>query len=325
MKIWYDACTGKHARYGFAISQRLKSLGHDVVLTTRRHPDTLALLDLLGADFEIVGEYSPTSALSRLQKSLERQLAFSKMFGSQPPNYAISHGSIDLCRVAFGLGVNLLSTADAPHAVAANKLALPLVDILITSKAIPTQEYEKFGVKKIIQFDGVDEVAWIKESEPQRKEHDRSLIVVRQMETMASYAKDTPDTTEQIALKLASLGDVLFIPRYERRHRPGLTVPSDFVDSVKLAAKADLVISVGGTISREAALQGTPSIVIHTFGRSYVNNYLTNCGFPLFTSEPNEVLKLARKHVGQKWDVKRRLQQLENPVDCIEKIVQQAL
>jgi predicted glycosyltransferase len=325
LKIWYDACTGKHVRYGFAISQRLKSLGHDVILTTRRHPDTLALLDLLDADFKIVGEYSPTSAHSRLQKSLKRQLVFSKMFDSQPLDYAMSHGSIDLCRVAFGLGVNLLSTADSPHAVAANKLALPLVDVLITSKAIPTQEYTKFGVNRIIQFNGVDEVAWTKNCEPKQREHDRPIIVIRQMETMASYAKNIPDTTEQIALKLTSLGDVMFIPRYERKPRPGLLVPSDFVDSVKLAAKADLVVSVGGTISREAALQGTPSIVIRTFGKSYVNDYLTNCGFPLFTSEPSEVLKLARKHVGRKLDVKRKLQQLENPVDYIEKIIQLAL
>jgi hypothetical protein len=246
------------------------------------------------------------------------------MFKNEPPDYAVSHGSIDLCRVAFGLGIPAISTADAPHAIAANKLALPLVNVVITSKAIPLWEYERFGVRKIVQFDGVDEVAWVKNYKPEPVKYEKPLIVVRQMETMASYAKDKQDVTEQLAQKLASLGNVLFIPRYDRHPRPGLIVPQKFIDSVSLSAAADLMVSVGGTISREAALQGTPSIVINTFGTSYVNNYLSKLGFPLFTVEPGEVLKLAKKYLGKKWNVKKQFNQLEDPVDYIEKIIQTA-
>jgi len=325
LKVWYDACTGKHVRYGVAIAQRLKALGHEVILTTRKHPDTLALSKLLGEKFKVVGEYSPSSVQSRLKESLKRQLAFCEMFENEPPDYAVSHGSIDLCRVAFGLGVPTISTADAPHAIAANKLALPLVDVLIASKAIPPREYESFGVKKIVQFDGVDEVAWVKGYKHGPDEYEKPLIVVRQMETMASYAKGKRDATEQIAQKLVSLGNVMFIPRYDRSPRRGLIVPQEFVDSVSLSAAADLVVSVGGTISREAALQGTPSIVIPIFGASYVNDYLFKLGFTLFTVEPSEVFKLAKKHVSQKWDVKERLELLENPVDYIEKIIRKKL
>ncbi|MCW3980258.1 MAG: DUF354 domain-containing protein [Candidatus Bathyarchaeota archaeon] len=325
MKIWYDACTGKHVRYGLSVVQRLQALGHEVTLTTRKHPDTLSLLRLLGSDFEIVGKYSPFSPSTRLEESLKRQLAFSKMFAHNRPDYAVSHGSIDLCRVAFGLGMNLISTADAPHAVAANKLALPLVNILITSKAIPVQEYKRFGVDKIIQFDGVDEVAWIRGSEYERDNGEKPLIVVRQMETKASYAKDIPDVTEQVARKLVPLGNVMFLPRYERNKRSNFSVPPSLVDTVKLTAKADLVISVGGTISREAALQGTPSIVIQTFGKSYVNDYLSDLGFPLFTVKADEVRRVAGKKLGKKQDVREKLEQLENPVDYIERIVQNML
>ncbi len=116
---------------------------------------------------------------------------------------------------------------------------------------------------------------------------------------------------------------MLFIPRYDRHLRSGLVVPQTFVDSVSLSAAADLVISVGGTISREAALQGTPSIVIRTFGMSYVNNYLSEQGFPLFTVGLSEVLKLAKRYLGQKWDFKEKIDQLENPIDYIERIVRE--
>ena len=61
MKIWYDACTGKHMRYGAAIAKRLRKSGHEVIFTTREHPDTLALARILGENPIVVGKYSPQS------------------------------------------------------------------------------------------------------------------------------------------------------------------------------------------------------------------------------------------------------------------------
>jgi predicted glycosyltransferase len=324
-EIWYDACTGKHVRYGAAVSRRLRSLGHEVVLTTRLHPDTIPLADFLKAQVTIVGKYDPESLSSRVKEGLKRQLRFCDMFEKDPPRYAISHGSIDMCRVAFGLGIPTISTADSPHATAANKLGLPLVDHLVVSKAFPKKLYQQYGVRDIVQFKGVDEVAWVRDYKPIKLQYERPLIVVRQTETKAAYSQDKKDVTLEIANELTPLGNVVFISRYERRPRKGLIVPQEFVDSVSLSAEADLMISAGGTISREAALQGTPSIVVNTFGVSYVNDYLSKLGFPLFTVEPSHVIKLAKRHIGQRRDVKRLLGQLENPVDYIEKIVQKKL
>ena len=74
MKIWYDAGTGKHIRYGTAIAKRLRKLGHEVVLTTRRHPDTLSLAKFLGEQPIVVGKYAPASKTVKLKESLKRQL-----------------------------------------------------------------------------------------------------------------------------------------------------------------------------------------------------------------------------------------------------------
>ncbi len=327
MKVWIDACTGKHIRYACAIASRLRKLGHQPVLTTREHPDTLALADMLGEEFAVVGKYDPTSLFTRLKESIQRELLFCQMFKEDAPDLAISHQSIEMCRVAFGLGIPIISTADAPHAEAANKLTLQLINVLIASKAIPKRHYRSYGVKRIFQFDGVDEVAWIKGYKPKLKleEYGKPLIVVRQTETRASYAHGEKDVTEEIARKLTSLGQVVFLPRYDKRSRKGLVVPQKFVDTVSLTAKADLVVSVGGTIAREAALQGTSSIVIPMFMKSklyYTNNYLSRLGFPLFTVNLSETLKYSRKYVGLKRDVKDLLDKLENPVDTIEKVVE---
>jgi len=319
VRIWYDACTGKHVRYGAAIAKQLRKAGHEIIFTTREHPDTLALARVLGENPVVVGKYAPTSLLSRLEASARRMVLLAELFKDRLPDVAISHQSVELCRTAFGLGVPIILTADTPHANAVNRLTVPLAETLVISEAIPQSFFRRFGAKNIVPFRGVDEVAWIKDFEPHGKfEFEKPLIVVRQMETKASYALGKSDETVWLAKKLASLGNVLFISRYGRSD--GAAANSDFVDSASVVAHADLVVSVGGTISREAALQGVPSIVISEIGRTYVNKYLAKLGFPLFITNAREALRYAKKYLGQRFDVGSKLEHLEDPVGVIERV-----
>jgi predicted glycosyltransferase len=77
---------------------------------------------------------------------------------------------------------------------------------------------------------------------------------------------------------------------------------------------------VGGTISREAALQGVPSIVVSEIGRTYVNKYLAKLGFPLFITNTCEALRYSKKYLGKRFDVRSKLARLENPVSVIQRI-----
>ncbi|MEM2027371.1 MAG: DUF354 domain-containing protein [Candidatus Bathyarchaeia archaeon] len=324
MRVWYDACTGKHVRYGAAIAKRLEEKGHEIIFTTRKHPDTIPLARYLNLKVEVIGRYNPRTLYTRLYESLRRQLKLSKIFMENPPSYAICHGSVDLCRVAFGLGVPIICTFDTPHADAVNRLTIPLTSVVVASKAIPQEIIRSYGAKRIIQFDGVDEVAWIMGFQPKQKfNYGHPLIVIRQMETKAIYAEGKEDITLKVAKKLSRYGKVVFLPRYRRRPIKNLIVPDGFVDSASLVAEADLVISVGGTIAREAALQGVPSIVIQVLRRSEVNEYLREKGFPIFTVDPSETVKYARSLLGKKFDVKRNLFDLENPVHVIERVIKE--
>jgi len=136
---------------------------------------------------------------------------------------------------------------------------------------------------------------------------------VREFETKAAYALGKSDFTAEVAEKLKVLGNVLLLKRYNEVDK------GEFVDSARIVANADLVVSAGGTISREAALQGVPSIVTSELGRTYVNTYLARKGFPIFITDAQKVLNYAKKYVGRKVDVTAKLTQLDNPVDIIEK------
>lgn len=323
MKIWYDACTGKHVRYGVAVAKKLREMGHEVLLTTRKHKDTLPLASFLNEKFIVVGRYSPKSLLSRLRESVRRQFAFCKIFGKEAIDVAISHGSIDQMRVAFGLRIPTITTVDTPYAEAVHRLTLPLADYIVASKAIPKEALQRYNVKgEIIRFDGVDEVAWIRGFKPLVKyDFGKPLIVVREVEERAVYAEKRVSSVA-LAKKLTSLGKVVLLSRYRRRAIKNLIVPEGFVDSASLVAQADLFVGAGGTITREAALQGTPAIVVNVFQGQYVNEYLARRGFPIFKTEPSYVFELAKRVLGSKRDVSNLLIKLENPVDVISNIAE---
>jgi hypothetical protein len=322
MKVWYDTGTGKQVRYAVAIARRLRSDGHQVTLTTRKHPDTLPLAEFLEEEFIVTGRYNPTSLMTRLRDSIRRQRFFCKIFDQNPQDVAISHGSVDQCRVAFGLGIPIISTVDTPYAEAVHRLTLTLSDYIVASKAIPKRILQPYNVGgQIESFDGVDEVAWIKNFKPKTKfDFGRPLIVVRQVEEKAVYTKEKLDLLP-LAKKLTRHGKVVFLSRYTRKPIKDLIVPKGFVDSVSLLAQADLFIGVGGTSTREAALQGVPAIIVNLFRTQHVNEFLAKKGFPIFRVEPADALRNAEKLLGKKYDVKHLLAQLENPLDVISNIV----
>lgn len=309
-------------RYGSAIAKRLRKTGCEVILTTRQHPDALALAELLGEKPVVVGKYASCSLSMKLKASAKRILLFAEMFKDAMPDFAVSHQSVELCRTAFGLGIPAIVTADTPHAEAVNRLTVPLATKLVVSEAVPPQFYKKYGAREIVRFKGVDEVAWIRDFKPSKDlGFKHPLIVVRQIESGASYAWRKEDITLKLARRLSLLGNVVFLSRYSKKKLKNLTVLNKFVDSVSLVAHADLVVSVGGTISREAALQGVPSIVTSEICRAHVNTYLARKGFPLFIVEPSKVVSYAKKFLGKKFDVKTKLAALEDPVEVIERLV----
>jgi predicted glycosyltransferase len=322
MRVWYDACTGKQVRYATAIAQRLRKHGHEFVFTTREHPDTLSLAKILNENPIVIGKYAPATLSSRLEESAQRIIKFLAIFKDTPPDVAIAHQSVELCSTAFGLGVPIILTADTPYAYAVNRLTIPFANTLVLSEALPKSFAKPYCPQKTVYFKGVDEVGWIKgfKSSPVSGLK-RPFIVVRQIETKAAYAEGKPDLSSVIEKKLSALGTVHIINRYNQKGK-AFGIKPGFEDTANLVANADLVVSVGGTIAREAALQGIPSIAISDMAKTYVNRYVAKKGFPLFITDEASVLSHAKKYLGKRFDVSDKLAQLEDPIDIIEQTIE---
>ena len=310
-------------RYGAALARALEKNDHEIVFTTRKHPDTLPVAEFSKQQYVAVGRYNPKTSLTRVKSGALRQLKLCELFKDNPPIVAISHGSPDLCRVAFGLKIPIITTVDTPYAEEVHRLTIPYSKYIVASEAIPRKTLQKYNIDgKLVSFKGVDEIAWIKDAQPKIKyDFGKPLIVVREIEAKATYSKEKLDLLP-LAKQLTKLGKVVYLARYQRRRIEGIIVPQ-YIDSVSLVSQADLFVGVGGTITREAALQGTPSIIIKVFSDQYVNDFLIKKGFPIFKTKTKNAFKLAKKIVGRRCDVERLLWDLENPVGTISDVIRQ--
>jgi predicted glycosyltransferase len=91
-----------------------------------------------------------------------------------------------------------------------------------------------------------------------------------------------------------------------------VTVPERAVDGRSLVALADLLVSAGGTMNREAAVFGTPVWSIFEGRLGAVDELLANQGRLRFLQDPDQ-LEIAKKPSGISGDRIRR-----NPADLLD-------
>ncbi len=345
MKIWFEALTGKQALLFHHIANYFESLGHETVFTTRKYDYVESNLKRLGRlKFYSIGEYGGASLKDKLIAGTQRILQLAEIMDKEAPDLLISLASPDATRTAFGLGIPVIQVNDTPHAKATAKLTLSLSNYLVHPEAIDSSAFIKMGAPEIITYKGVDEVLWIKLFQPDRKLLDRldlepySYIVVRCEESKAAYFQDMypniiPGSTIIVDIldKLERKGiklNVVAFPRYQEQteilsNYSNVIVPDKSVDTSAVLYYAKVAMTGGGTMGREGALLGTPTI--YTFPRELeVSTYVAKHGFPLyhFPDHENVASKIIQLLDVPRLDEQKRtnlLSKFETPLNGIKK------
>jgi predicted glycosyltransferase len=110
------------------------------------------------------------------------------------------------------------------------------------------------------------------------------IAVVRPPPIGALYHRDENDRFDEVLTGLEQQADVAIVllprsreqsARYASRR---VTIPAHAVDGTALLAGADLVVGGGGTMTREAALLGTPTYTVFMPELAAVDAELMRCG-----------------------------------------------
>ncbi|HVL31250.1 MAG TPA: DUF354 domain-containing protein [Solirubrobacteraceae bacterium] len=282
MRIWVDLTAPAHPVVFRPLLTRLRARGHEVLVTARDYAQTLDLCRLHGIEPTVVGAHGGGSMAAKAASLARRTAKLLRVVRRFRPSLAAAHGSNDLALVARMLGVPACNTFDYEWATLQHNVGCRLARRVIVPEAISLERLRRYGVtaERLRQYPGIKEEYYLADFEPDRGllgrldiDADRTVVVVRPPPDVSLYHRRSNPLYVQVLQHVGHDEGVhaVVIPRTQAQRSalramalPSVIVPEGAVDGQSLIALADLVISAGGTMNREAVALGTP--VYTTYG-----------------------------------------------------------
>jgi predicted glycosyltransferase len=282
LRVWIDMSAPAHVLVLRPIIERLAAEGHEVEVTARDYAQTLALLQLHGMPHTAIGQHGGASRLRKAYRLAGRS-AQMLMFGrGRHFDLALAHGSNDLAIAAKTLGIPEANMHDYEYAVTQHRIGCRFAKRVMFPDAVPFDRLRRFGVtpEKYFPYPGLKEEYYLYDFEPDAEalrrlgvEEKRVVVIVRPPPDVSLYHRKSNPLFPKVLDRLGRDDDVhaVVLPRTQAQRGfieglrlPSLIVPPGAVEAQSLVALADLVVSAGGTMNREAAALGTP--VYTTYG-----------------------------------------------------------
>jgi uncharacterized protein len=281
VRIWFDMTAPAHPVVFRPVIERLREQGHDVEVTARDYAQTLGILRRLGIPHRVIGRHGGASRARKIAALVARTTRM-RMYGRKGFDLAVAHGSNDLALAAAWLRIPEVNAFDYEWATTQHQIGCRLARRVMTPDAIPPERFRRYGVgpEKLRQYPGLKEEYYLADFEPDERvlgelgvDRGRILVVVRPPPDVSLYHRKGNRLFPAVVAALGDREDVhaVVIPRTEAQRvatralrLPSVIVPPGTVDAQSLIALADLVVSAGGTMNREAVALGTP--VYTTFG-----------------------------------------------------------
>jgi hypothetical protein len=260
----------------------LRERGDEVEITAREYAQTLQLLELHGLEATVVGRHGGRSRLGKARSLFSRLRALRRWARPRDFDLALAHGSHELTLSARRLGIPSATTHDYEFATLQHQLGMRAATKVVVPEAIPEERLARLGVRppKLLRYPGLKEEYYLADFEPDagvldrlQVDRNRVLVVLRPPPDVSLYHRHSNPLFPQTLDYLGGLESVhaVVLPRTEaqREYVLGLAlrsviVPDRAVDAQSLIALADVVVSAGGTMNREAAALGVP--VYTTYG-----------------------------------------------------------
>jgi predicted glycosyltransferase len=282
VRIWIDMTAPAHVLVFRPIVRRLRDRGHEVTLTARDYSQTVELLDLHGMSATVFGRHGGANRRQKAMALARRTRAMRSFGRGRDFDLALAHGSNDLAIAAAMLRIPAANTFDYEFAVLQHNVGCRLARRVMVPDRIPAERLERFGVgpAKLVQYPGLKEEYYLHDFEPDSGaldalgvDRDRVVVVFRPPPDVALYHRRSNPLFPQVLERLGRDDGVhaVVIPRTDAQREyvrelalPSVIVPDGAVDAQSMIAQADLAISAGGTMNREAVALGTP--VYTTYG-----------------------------------------------------------
>ena len=276
MRVWIDCTAAAHPLVLRPIAEGLEARGHEVFVTAREYGQTLGILERLGMPYTAVGEHGGASKLAKGRAVAARSAALGRLVWARRPQLALAHGSVDLAVVAACFRIPSVQMQDYEFARLQRQISFRLARRVLAPDSIPLERLARIGAKgrKLVRYPGLKEEYYLAGFEPDPAvldelglDRERVLVVMRPPPETSEYhaPNDVYAATVRRLADAAGEAQAVIVPRTAEQGAAvralgaaNLIVPERAIDAQSLIAYADLVVSAGGTMNREAVALGTP-------------------------------------------------------------------
>ena len=314
MRVWIDITNSPHVPFFRPLLGLLEARGHEVTVSARDYAQTLQLLELHGIRHEVVGPgHGGAGRLGKARALAGRLVALRRFAHGRGFDVALAHGSHELALTARSLGIPSTTAFDYEYAWLQHQLGCRAATKVVVPEAIPPERLARYGARppKLLRYPGLKEEYYLADFVPGPEplpglDPGRVLAVVRTPPEVSLYHRHGNPLFGRVLERLGREEEVQAVVLTRTREQraaiaalalPSLVLPERAIDAQSLIAHADLVVSAGGTMNREAVALGVP--VYTTFGGRLggVDEWLIRAGRLLPLTDPAE-LELRKRERG---------------------------
>lgn len=265
--IWFDITNVPHVNFLLPIIREYEQ-EFEMVFSVRDFAETKSLFEKrIGKPYIEGGKHQGGNKLKKLWSLFQRIVKFNKEIPAF--DIKISVGGDSSSPVAWHRGKMAVTFDD--NETSPNWMYAPFTDLAFWPKVINPTVLRKQGFKKnLYQYNGYKEDFYLADYQPNPSflkqlpfEH---YVVVRPENIKASYVEGRQSIVPELLKELDAAGyNILFLPRYEsdRDYAQGIKniyIPKDAVNGLDACYYADAILTGAGTMAREAACLGVPSV-----------------------------------------------------------------
>jgi predicted glycosyltransferase len=274
VRIWIDLTNSPHVLVMRPVIAALRRHGHHVEVTARDYAQTLGLCDRFGIEYAAIGRHRGSGLAAKAQGLAARSLHLARWAKPRGFDLALGHGSIDVSVAAAALHIPSATMFDYEWAAVQHQVNCRLAARVVVPDAIPPQRLHRYGARhKLRRYAGLKEEYYLADFAPDPAvpdalglDHLQPIAVVRTPPEVSLYHRFHNDLFALVLERLRG-SQAVVLPRTagqraELARAGGFIVPERAVDAQSLIAYADVVVSAGGTMNREAVALGTPVFTV---------------------------------------------------------------
>ena len=323
--IWIDI---KNSHEPLLFSSLLKDIHHPYFITARDYAEITQLLDKYGMEYTVSGSFHGSNTVSKAvylgMRSLQLAVSVPKY------DFLLTHGSIYAILASRIRRRPSITISDNDFDNRINRMIFENSTYMIIPSYADTHS---FRVRNLITFDGFKEDLYVSDFNPTECPQEIGLkdYVLVRPEAYKAYYLDSPEKTivpNLIRLLLKEGLNVVLLPRYpEERERygnmRGVLIPERPVNGLCASYGARAVLTGSGTMGREAASMGIPSVSFFP-GKTLlsVDREMINKGLLFHSRDPEEIVGFVLSAKRRDADLSRSKRVKKEVVEAILGIIE---